>query len=95
MEAFKEKYKFNYRTRDFVKFIELQNQEVYDDLGIEVQADREGNWLEFILTNDDKMYEEEISLRRKQIFETNDQTAIAEMKAILHAYTQEKEQAEH
>lgn len=56
-EAFKEKWKFNYRTKDFTAFIEQQNNTVYTDLEIEIQTDREGNWLEFLLKDDEQMFE--------------------------------------
>ena len=92
LEAFKEKWKFNYRTKDFTAFIELQNQTVYHDLDIEIQTDREGNWLEFLLRDDEQMFEQLIALRRQDIFKNQDTYAIEEMKKILQNYTKEKEE---
>jgi hypothetical protein len=94
LEAFKEKFKFNYQTKDFLRFIEEQNQTVYADLGIEIQSDREGNWLEFLLRDDEQMFEQEIAKRRQAIFDKSDQYAIQEMKVILQKYTQEKDKDE-
>jgi len=71
---------FNYKTKDFQSFIEQQNQTVYKDLNIEIVAEREGLWLEFLLKEDEKMFEEEIAERRERIFKNKDQTAIEEMK---------------
>jgi len=76
LEAFKEKFKFNYQTKDFLRYIEEQNQTVYYDLGIEIQSDREGNWLEFLLRDDEQMFEQEIAKRRQAIFDKSDQYAI-------------------
>jgi hypothetical protein len=63
-------------------------------LNIEIVAEREGLWLEFLLKEDEKMFEEEIAERRERIFKNKDQTAIEEMKQILNAYAHEKEQIE-
>lgn len=94
LEAFKEKFKFNYQTKDFLRYIDEQNQTVYYDLGIEIQSDREGNWLEFLLRDDEQMFEQEIAKRRQAIFDKSDQYAIQEMKVILQKYTQEKDKDE-
>ena len=45
-------------------------------MNIEVQYEREGQWLEFLLKEDDKMFEEMIADRREKIFKRNDQVAI-------------------
>ena len=92
LEAFIDKFKFNYKTKDFVAFIEQQNQTVYHALDIEIQADREGNWLEFLLRDDEQMFEQQIAIRRQQIFKEGDTYAIEEMKRILQNYTKEKEE---
>ena len=73
-------------------YIEKQNQEVYHALDIEIQVDREGNWLEFLLRDDEQMFEQQIALRRQQIFKDDDKHAIEEMKRILQNYTKEKEE---
>lgn len=43
---------------------------------IEIQHEREGLWLEFLLKEDDKMFEELIADRREEIFKKDDQPAI-------------------
>lgn len=60
-------------------------------MDIEIQADREGCWLEFLLTEDEDMFEEKIAKRREKIFKEKNQAAIEEMKQILQEYSQEKE----
>ncbi len=57
---------------------------------IEVQYEREGQWLEFLLKEDEKMFEELIADRREEIFRKNDQNAINEMGAILNQYNTER-----
>lgn len=47
---------------------------------IEIVAEREGLWLEFLLKEDEKMFEEEIASRRERIFKMKDEKAIEEMK---------------
>ena len=91
LEAFKEKFKFNYCTKDLEKFIQNQQEQVYEELDIECNADREGSWIEFCLKDDEKMFEQEIAARRKKIFEEGNTQAIEEMKNILATYTREKE----
>ena len=89
LEAFRERYMFNFRTKDYMKFIEDQNQ-VFHPLGIDIQTDREGMWIEFILMNDEDMFEQRIAARRQEIFEKKNDVAIQEMKKILNDYTIEK-----
>lgn len=93
-EALRWKFKFNYKTKEFIAFIDQQNETVYKDMGIEVQYEREGSWLEFLLTEDEFMFEEEIAKRRELIFSTKNTGAIEEMKRILNEYSKEKELAE-
>ena len=93
-EAFRWKYKFNYKTKEFIAFIENQNDTVYKDMGIEVQYEREGCWLEFLLSEDELMFEEEIAKRREDIFKNKDTGAIEEMKRILNDYSKEKDLAD-
>jgi|TARA_B110000285_G_C14908440_1_gene506700 hypothetical protein len=57
---------------------------------IEVQYEREGQWLEFLLKEDEKMFEELIADRREEIFRKNDTTAINEMGKILTEYNAER-----
>lgn len=54
---------------------------------IEIQYEREGCWLEFLLKDEEKMFEEEIANRRERIFKQKDSTAIEEMKKILNEYS--------
>ena len=53
--------------------------------------ERDGCWLEFILENNEQMFEEMIVTRRQQIFSANNLEAINEMKEILEQYSTEKE----
>jgi hypothetical protein len=70
--------------------MENQQENVYDKWNIDTAADREGSWVEFCLKDDEKMFEQEIANRRKEIFEKGDTQAIEEMKNILSQYTEEK-----
>jgi len=90
VEALRWKCTFQYRTKDFIKFIDQQNQTVYGEMKIEVQTEREGQWLEFLLKEDEKMFEELIADRREEIFRKNDQNAISEMGKILNEYNTER-----
>ena len=90
-EALRWKWKFKYQTKDFQKFIDEQNKNVFKSMEIEIQVDREGCWLEFLLTEDEDMFEEKIAKRREKIFKEKNQAAIEEMKKILQEYSQEKE----
>ena len=94
LEAIRWKLKFNYRTKDFKKFIESQNETVYDkfDTPIKIECEREGSWLEFLLKHDDLMFEQMIAERREKIFKEKDTQAIEEMKKILNLYTQQKDE---
>ena len=53
--------------------------------------ERDGCWLEFILENNEQMFEEMIVTRRQQIFSASNLEAINEMKEILEQYSKEKE----
>jgi hypothetical protein len=55
--------------------------------------ERDGCWLEFILENNESMFEEMIVKRRQQIFTENNLDAINEMKEILEQYSKEKEKS--
>lgn len=59
-------------------------------MGIEIQPEREGCWLEFLLIHDEEMFEQKIAQRRQEIFEKKDTVAIEEMKKILNDYTKNK-----
>ena len=48
-DAFRWKQNFSYRTKQFNDYIKRQNDEVYDKMKIELIAEREGLWLEFLL----------------------------------------------
>lgn len=55
--------------------------------------ERDGCWLEFILENNEQMFEEMIVTRRKKIFDENNLDAINEMKEILEQYSKKKEES--
>jgi len=93
-ETVRWKLMFNKKTKDFQKFIAHQNQTVYADLHIEIVEEKEGLWLEFLLKDDEQMFEEEIASRRQRIFNQKDQPAIEEMKHILNEYSIEKKKQE-
>mmetsp|Transcript_17698 Transcript_17698/g.29935 ORF Transcript_17698/g.29935 Transcript_17698/m.29935 type:complete len:272 (-) Transcript_17698:47-862(-) len=90
-EACRWKLKFEYKTQEFNKFIERQNQEVYKDLNIKISKEREGSWLEFQLDQDDEMFEQIIQENRNRIFEEKNTRAIEDMKTILNEYKKKKE----
>lgn len=48
--------------------------------------------MEFLLRDDEQMFEQQIAMRRQQIFKDQDTYAIEEMKKILQNYTKEKEE---
>lgn len=89
-ETLRWKLMFDKKTKDFQKFIAKQNDNVYKNLGIEIAEEKEGLWLEFLLRDDDKMFEEEIASRRQRIFNHKDQPAIERMKQILNEYSVQK-----
>merc|ERR1712166_576245 len=95
-EAIRWKLQFNYRTKDFTKFIQSQNDTVYDkfETQIKIEYEREGSWLEFLLKHDDLMFEQMIAERREKIFKEKDTQAIEEMKKILNLYTAQKDDEE-
>ena len=94
-DAFRWKFEFNYKTHDFNNFIKEQNADVYKALNIEVIAEREGLWLEFLLREEEQMFEELIADRREKIFnKPNNQKEIDEMKQILNDYSKDKAEAE-
>jgi hypothetical protein len=65
-----------------MNFIDSENRDVYNKMKtpIEIQYEREGCWLEFLLKDEEKMFEEEIANRREQIFKQKNTAAIDEMK---------------
>jgi len=54
--------------------------------------ERDGCWLEFILENNEQMFEEMIVKRREKIFSESNTEAINEMKEILEQYSKKKEE---
>lgn len=94
LEAIRWKFQFTYRTSEFKKFIDSQNETVYDkfETPIKIECEREGSWLEFLLKHDDLMFEQMIAERRERIFRDKDTQAIEEMKNILNLYTNQKDQ---
>lgn len=67
-EAIRWKFGFNYKTKRFSSFIRQQNEEVYKEMQIEIIPEREGLWLEFLLKEEEQMFEEIIAKRREKIF---------------------------
>ena len=55
--------------------------------------ERDGCWLEFILENNEQMFEEMIVKRREKIFSESNTEAINEMKEILEHYSKKKEES--
>jgi len=55
--------------------------------------ERDGCWLEFILENNEQMFEEMIVKRREKIFSESNTEAINEMKEILEQYSKKKEES--
>jgi len=60
-------------------------------MGIELGFEREGCWIEFMLKEEEKMFEEEIAQRREKIFKDKNTKAIEEMKLILNEYSNLKQ----
>ena len=67
IQTIKNKIKLSQRTKDLKKFIQQQNSEVYEQLGVRIECEKEGNWLEFILLDDEKMFEQIIADRKKDM----------------------------
>lgn len=89
-EALRWKFGFSYKTKRFSSFIKQQNEEVYKDMAIEIIPEREGLWLEFLLKEEEQMFEEIIARRRERIFNERNQQAIEDMKKILNEYSKDK-----
>ena len=83
---------FDYKTKEFKKYIKKQNDEVYSNMSIQVIEEREGLWLEFLLKQEEQMFEELIATRREEIFKdpTKHTKEIENMKTILEDYSKEK-----
>lgn len=62
-DALKWKQNFSSRTNAFNEFIKDQNV-IYKNMNIEIIAEREGLWLEFLLKEEEQMFEELIAERR-------------------------------
>lgn len=95
VEAIRWKCRFSYRTKEFTKFIKEQNETVYSEMKIRIEYEREGSWLEFLLIEDENMFEQMIADRRERIFRERDNLAIEEMKKILNDYTQKKDEKDN
>ena len=89
-EALRWKFGFSYKTKRFSSFIKQQNEEVYKDMAIEIIPEREGLWLEFLLKEEEQMFEEIIARRRERIFNERNQQAIEDMKKILNEDSKDK-----
>lgn len=94
-EAIRWKFGFNYKTKRFSSFIKEQNEQVYKDMAIEIIPEREGLWLEFLLKEEEQMFEEIIARRREKIFNERNQQAIEDMKRILNEYSKDKAEQEN
>ena len=57
---------------------------------IEIIPEREGLWLEFLLKEEEQMFEEIIARRREKIFNDRNQQAIEEIKQIVKEYSKDK-----
>ena len=96
LDAIRWKLEFNYKTEDFKKFIDRQNEEVYKELDIEVIPERKGLWLEFLLRSqsgkEDQMFEELINQRRDRIRNNPEmyQNEKEEMRKIIQEYSKDK-----
>lgn len=62
---------------------------------IKIEYEREGSWLEFLLIEDENMFEQMIADRRENIFKEKNTQAIEEMKKILNEYTKIKDKDEN
>lgn len=94
VEAIRWKCRFSYRTKEFTRYIKEQNDNVYSDMKIKIEYEREGSWLEFLLIEDENMFEQMIADRREKIFRDRNNFAIEEMKKILNEYTKNKDKEE-
>ena len=56
-----------HKTKDFETFLKEQNEK-YEPCNIEIVYESQGSWIEFQLKEHEKMFEEEIAARRRQIF---------------------------
>lgn len=52
LEAFRWKFQFSYKTKEFNAFIKEENLK-YQKMNIEIIPDREGQWLEFLLKEEE------------------------------------------
>ena len=74
LNKIQQKWKDGYKVTDFKKFIEFQNATVFNPLKIELKFEPlNANWIEFCLMDDEKMYEEEIALRKHRLNQDKDQ----------------------
>ena len=90
-DALKWKHNFSSRTNAFNEYIKEQNATEYKKLNIEIIAEREGLWLEFLLKEEEQMFEELIAERREAIFKSpNNEAQIDQMKLILNDYNKDK-----
>ena len=92
LETCRKSCNFDYKTKEFRKYIKIQNAEVYKDMQIQLDPEPEGKWLEFNLQMDEQMFEKVIQLRRERIFRENNSNDIEEMKKILEEYKAKREQ---
>ena len=69
MNAIRWKFEYGQKTKDFNAYIKEQNDSVYAGMNIQIIAEREGLWLEFLLKEEEAMFEDMIAKRRKEILE--------------------------
>lgn len=67
-DTYKWKKNFKARTKHLQDYIKEQNETVYSRMNVEIVAEQEGLWLEFILKEEGQMFEELIAERREKIF---------------------------
>ena len=63
-------------------------------MGVDIDADKEGSWIDFTFSDEAESFEQKIADRRKRIFAAGDDAAIKEMKDILANYQREKEKGD-
>lgn len=70
LEKIRAKLGNKYKTKDFKKFMQKENDVVYSklDIPIKLEWEKEGRWLELILEGKDDTYEQLIATRRELIF---------------------------
>lgn len=92
LEKMRKKIGFKYKTKDFDKFMKKENLTVYQkmDFPIKLTWEKEGRWLEFIIEDAERTYEQMIADRRELMFKQGDEFAISEFAQIMNEYSSQK-----